>query len=88
MPMNVINFKKEDFSKFADFMDDGFYRITVDRKFLECDPTVRKPLGILEDADLLTRPFPKLYTIPPETEMGIQMLKKRKVRIFYEREQI
>ena len=76
--MNVVDLKKEDFAKFSDFLEMGFYRVTREGKFLECHPTARKLLGIPADVDLAPYSFAKMYAIPAEREMRIEELEKKK----------
>lgn len=76
--MNGIEFKREDFSKFADFLGMGFYRVTREGKFIECDSKTRELLEIPEGVDVSEYSIADLYAIPAEREMRIQELKKKK----------
>lgn len=73
--MNGINLKKEEILKFAKFLGLGFYRVTIDGQFVECNIKAREIFGIpQEETDLSKYSITNLYVVPAERKPRIQKL--------------
>jgi PAS domain S-box-containing protein len=63
------NFTKDELLKFAKFMGFGFYRVTEEGQFLECDSKAREIFGIPQDEeDLSEYSITELHVNPADRE--------------------
>jgi len=77
--MSEIDFKKEEILKFATLLGLGFYRVTEDGQFVECNLNARKIFGIpQEEKDILNYSIKDLYVVPAERDLRIRKLMKNK----------
>lgn len=69
------DFSKEELLKFASFLGFGFYRVTYNGQFVECDPTARKLFCIpLNETNLSKYSMKSFYINLEERDVRIQRL--------------
>lgn len=82
--MSENDFTKEEILKFAKFLGFGFYRVTYDGKFVECDSKAREVFGISEGkTELSDYSIAQLYAAPAERGMRIDKLLHNKSEPLY-----
>ncbi len=75
--MGGTDFKKEETIEFARFYGFGFYRVSKEGEFVECDPRARKIFGIPEnESNLSIYSIKDLYVAPAERKLRIDKLMK------------
>jgi PAS domain S-box-containing protein len=70
---------KEELLKVAAFLGKGFYRVTYDGLFVECDSKAREIFGIpQEETNLSKYSIKALYVVPAERELRLHKLKEKR----------
>lgn len=73
--MSWNNVKKDEMLKFAETLGMGFYRVSKDGQFVECDPNAREIFGIPKsEIKLSDYSIAELYAAPVEREMRVDRL--------------
>lgn len=79
--MNISDLSREELLKFAKVFGFGFYRVTEDGEFVECDPKAREVFGIpRREKNLSKYSIAQLHAVPKERERRIKKIKKEKYK--------
>jgi PAS domain S-box-containing protein len=73
MPDTII--KEEEIIKLANFLGLGFYKVTIEGKFIDCNPIARKIFGMPQtESDLSNYSIKNYYVVPDERDERLKKM--------------